>query len=84
MIPGRHRFSDPAMMLVPNTLPYYPIWSGLATNLAFWSLAAAPFVFAPALVRRLRRRPGTCPACRYDLRGLSAGAPCPECGGKSE
>lgn len=70
---------------VPNgawvrTLPYRPIGSGLAINLAFWSAAAAPLVFAPTLVRRLRRRPGACPACRYDLRGLPAGSPCPECG----
>jgi hypothetical protein len=33
-----------------------------------------------ALARR-RARAGLCPKCRYDLRGLSVGAPCPECGG---
>lgn len=30
-------------------------------------------------VRRKYRQPWLCPACRYDLRGLSPGTPCPEC-----
>jgi hypothetical protein len=31
-----------------------------------------------------RRRPGHCPCCSYDLRGLPPGSACPECGPTQE
>lgn len=77
---GSHRALPSPGASFSRTLPYLPTWPGLVINLAFWSAATAQFVFAPALVRRLRRRPGLCPACSYDLRGLPAGSACPECG----
>lgn len=83
---SRYARSSPMNTFVPNTLPYYPIWTGLLANIAFWSLAVAPLVFAmPYLRARLRRvfqrpPPGICAACGYDLSGLPNGAPCPECG----
>jgi hypothetical protein len=33
-----------------------------------------------ALIVKLRLFPGPCPRCFYDLSGLPAGSPCPECG----
>ncbi len=84
-LPGAHRTLSnrylPPAFRNTRTLPYLPVWPGLAINLAFWSAAAAPLVFAPVAIRRLRRkRRGACPACGYDLRGLPAGGLCPECG----
>lgn len=50
-----------------------PLWWPTA---ACGALTAAMFA-----VHRLRRRaPWACAACGYDLRGLTAGAKCPECG----
>ncbi len=80
VLPGQH-LATPLSPPPPKALPCFPIWSGLAINLAFWSAAAVPLVLAPAAVRRLRRkRRGACAACGYDLRDLPAGALCPECG----
>jgi hypothetical protein len=39
-----------------------------ATNTLWWSL------------HRPCNLPGHCPTCNYDLRGLPAASPCPECG----
>lgn len=63
-------------------LPVRPIWSALAANAAFYTLAWAMPLLAVSLVRRaVRRRRSLCPTCAYDRRGLSpATAPCPECG----
>jgi hypothetical protein len=62
-------------------LPYGPIWPGIALNA---SLVAVPLflltTLAPALRATLRRRRARCPKCNYDLRGLTASTPCPECG----
>lgn len=36
--------------------------------------------FLHALLSKLRVQPGPCPHCFYDLTGIPAGSPCPECG----
>ena len=52
-----------------------PLWMPLAASGGLTLAFGAPSIF------RRRKRPGHCPACGYDLRGLPAGASCPECGG---
>ncbi len=49
-----------------------PLW---IPTLAF-ALPAAGF----SAWKRFRREAWQCRACRYDLRGLAPGTPCPECG----
>jgi hypothetical protein len=53
-------------------------------GLPLWPLFAAAFiptcVWWTRDIRSWRRRPGQCPACGYDRRGLGEGSPCPECG----
>jgi hypothetical protein len=64
-----------------RALPCRPIWRGLAADTGFYSLAWWCLVRGTGSVRAaLRRRRGRCVACSYDLSGLPAGAPCPECG----
>ena len=41
---------------------------------------ASVFLFLNAHVVRRRRRVGLCRFCGYDMKGLAAGAGCPECG----
>jgi hypothetical protein len=71
---GRGSLADVRM------IPYRPIWSGLAVDAAlyaglWWCLLLVPrFVAA-----KWRRKQGSCPACGYDLTGLTTGV-CPECG----
>jgi len=62
-------------------LTWNPIWPGLIGSTAFWGVAS--FLFWSGLVsitRRWRVSRHQCTNCRYDLRGLPDGAPCPECG----
>jgi len=65
---------------IPRTLPYLPIWPGLALNTAFYSvllfLAVRIFKGSRHLMRFKR---GRCPACGHDLAGRFA-APCDKCG----
>lgn len=61
-------------------------WPGVwIVVISLWFLAAVFLLSGTALAfsarRSIRRaRIGLCPTCRYDLRGLPAPAPCPECG----
>jgi len=62
-------------------LPYGPIWPGLLANTAIYGSAWWALLFGPGMfIRWRRRRAGRCVKCGYDLRGLSPGSECPECG----
>lgn len=62
-------------------LPLRPIWLGLTLNTLLLSLFWWTGLSCVARWRRRRaRRRGVCYECRYDLKGLPPGAPCPECG----
>lgn len=62
---------------------WWGVWASTkAFAIPLWN--PLPFTLGAAfyLWRRDRRArlPGHCPACGYDLAGLSPGGPCPECG----
>jgi hypothetical protein len=61
-------------------LPYVPWWPGLIANTLFFTAPWFLLLFGVGVARcRWRMRRGSCPSCKYDLRGdLDAG--CPECG----
>ncbi len=66
-------------------LPVHPIWPGFAYNVAIYSVAAWGLGWTlwqvPRAIRGKRRKArGCCVRCGYDLKGLAAGAACPECG----
>ena len=65
---------SPAAAFRPHAigLPAAPLHIGIALTL-----------FLAARREQRKHRPGFCPACNYDLRGLSSGAACPECGNVS-
>jgi hypothetical protein len=70
----------PGMAPMALTLPYMPIWSGVAWNTAFFSGAWFAFFTGVAALRSLRRRmAGQCSRCGYDLKRV-VGKTCPECG----
>lgn len=60
-------------------------WQFWHALVSLWFLTLLLAVPAALLwLIRLRRYPvGCCPNCLYDLTGLAAGTPCPECGQKS-
>lgn len=67
-------------------------WRNVATDLAgwlggWWRLSLWALMIGTGAVVWWRHRPippGHCLWCRYDLRGISAGSPCPECGNVPE
>lgn len=62
-------------------VPLRPLPVGLALNILVFSLGWMAVWVVIALIRHARRaQRGHCPVCNYNLGGLAAGAPCPECG----
>jgi hypothetical protein len=62
-------------------LSWRPILTGFMADTLLWSACLAGLVVPIRFwIRARRRRRWQCAACRYDLRGLAAGAVCPECG----
>lgn len=62
-------------------VPMQPRPTGLIVNTAFFSTLWWLVVFGPSAIRHtLRRRAGKCVKCKYDLAGIDADQPCPECG----
>ena len=66
-----------AVMWKPS---YVGSWVGRFLHIPFW-LVGAPLVAWGAWVWRRRPFESGCPACGYDVAGLT-GQVCPECGGK--
>jgi hypothetical protein len=87
------RFDSPPEWFGLLEMPFEPFWlrlDGLPIHVmprgfaidtvlaaALWSLV---LFGVPAARRRHRRRRGRCASCGYDLRSLTAGTTCPECG----
>ena len=71
----------------PRVLPLRPLWPGFVVNTVLYAIVVWPIYCALLTLRRLiRRKPGHCPECGYDLRGQlpGAGSGCPECGWNRE
>ncbi len=63
-----------------RALPIKPIWLGLGINTIFYASIAWGLCFAAVTLRRvMRRKPGFCTACGYDLRHADH-LVCPACG----
>jgi hypothetical protein len=67
--------------LPPRVLPVGPLWPGFLVNAAMYAaILFTLFSSTRAAKRAFRTRRGRCPGCGYSRIGLSAAAPCPECG----
>ena len=68
--PGRYRL-----------LAWTPVFPGVVFGSVFWGAVVAIPICTYWQIRRWRRmRSGRCSRCGYDMRGLVAHSPCPECG----
>jgi hypothetical protein len=65
-----------------DVVPLRPVWSGLFGDVLVWGGAWWMGIAGVGALRAWRKksREGKCTTCGYDLHGLAAGAPCPECG----
>lgn len=62
-------------------LPIMPMWGGAIINVTFWSiLCFLPLTAYSRWQVRRKERAGHCAGRGYQLKGLSRGAVCPECG----
>jgi hypothetical protein len=74
----------PAANTPITVCPHARMWAGLKTfsiDVPVWIPVMVTCPAAWLLHRRVAAaKPGTCPACRYDLSGLGQTPTCPECG----
>ncbi|MFO0836383.1 MAG: hypothetical protein U0638_15560 [Phycisphaerales bacterium] len=61
-------------------IPHSPIWHGLVADITVFGVLWFVLLSLGDARRILRTRRGLCTRCAYDLKGLSPGSPCPECG----
>jgi hypothetical protein len=75
------RYGAPSGYIELVTLPYLPVWAGMAADTGVYAGVWIGVVYGvSALRRRLRRGAGQCAKCGYDLSGTPVGMACPECG----
>lgn len=73
--------SDDRQLLNVRVLPARPLWPGLIANTSVYAVGWAGLLVILDWRRHVwRRARGRCVGCGYELRGLTPGAACPECG----